>query len=118
VDVVGTGVTLPTVRPAEPGLPVTDAATLAVDDVLGRLAGTADGLTVDESARRLRVLGPNAVRSHHAQPWRILGGQLRSPVLILLAVTATVSFFLGQRTDTVVIGVILLASVGMGFVNE
>ncbi len=115
---VGTGVTRPTVRPAEPWLPVTDAAALATDAVLGRLAGTVDGLTADESARRLRVLGPNAVRTHHAQPWRILGGQLRSPVLILLAVTATVSFFLGQRTDTVVIGVILLASVGMGFVNE
>lgn len=39
-------------------------------------------------------------------------------VLILLAVTAFISFVLGQRTDTVVIGVILLASVGLGFLNE
>jgi len=58
------------------------------------------------------------VRSHHVQPLRILGRQLRSAVLILLAVTAVISFFLGQRTDTIVIGIILLASIGMGFVNE
>lgn len=58
------------------------------------------------------------MRSHHAQPLRILGGQLRSAVLILLAVTAFISFFLGKRTDTIVIGVILLASIGLGFVNE
>ena len=71
-----------------------------------------------EAQRRLLALGANAVRTHHAQPLRVLGRQLASPVLILLAVTATVSFFLGQRTDTIVIGVILLASVGLGFVNE
>jgi P-type Mg2+ transporter len=52
------------------------------------------------------------------QPLRILGRQLRSAVLILLTVTASISFFLGQRTDTIVIGVILVASVGLGFVNE
>lgn len=100
------------------GVPVAEAAALPAGEVLDRLDSAAEGLAADEAARRLRVLGPNAVRTHHAQPWRILGRQLRSPVLILLAVTATVSFFLGQRTDTVVIGVILLASVGMGFVNE
>jgi len=58
------------------------------------------------------------VRTHHAQALRVLGRQLRSPVLVLLAVTAALSYVLGQRTDTVVIGVILLGSVGLGFLNE
>ena len=39
-------------------------------------------------------------------------------MLILLAVTAAASFFVGERSDAVIIGVILLASVGLGFVNE
>jgi Mg2+-importing ATPase len=39
-------------------------------------------------------------------------------VLILLAVTAAASYFLGDHTDAVIIGVILAASVGLGFVNE
>jgi P-type Mg2+ transporter len=64
------------------------------------------------------VLGPNAVRSHRARAFPVLGRQLRSPLLILLAVTAGASFFVGERSDAVIIGVILVAPVGLGFVNE
>jgi Mg2+-importing ATPase len=103
---------------AGPMMAVGEAAATSAAVVLERLDTTASGLTSPEAARRLALVGPNAVRTHRAQPWRILGRQLRSAVLILLGVTAFVSFFLGQRTDTVVIGVILLASVGLGFVNE
>ena len=39
-------------------------------------------------------------------------------LLVLLLVAAVVSFFLGERTDALIIGVILAASVGLGFVNE
>ena len=58
------------------------------------------------------------MRSHRARALPVLGRQLRSPLLILLAVTAFASFFVGERGDAVIIGVILLASVGLGFVNE
>ena len=105
-------------RPDLPGMPVTEAGAAPVERVLERLATAAAGLDPQEAQRRLLTLGANAVRTHHAQPLRVLGRQLASPVLILLAVTATVSFFLGQGTDTIVIGVILVASVGLGFVNE
>ena len=100
------------------GLTITTAAAATTAHVLEQLASSAGGLDSDEAASRLSRVGPNAVRTHHAQPWRVLGRQLNSPVLILLAVTAVASFFLGQRTDTIVIGVILLASVGLGFANE
>jgi hypothetical protein len=39
------------------------------------------------SARRLQVVGPNAVRSHRAHALSVLDSQLRSPLLMLLAVT-------------------------------
>jgi Mg2+-importing ATPase len=100
------------------GMAAGEAAATPAAVVLERLGSTPEGLATAEAAYRLAQVGPNAVRTHHAQPWRILGRQLRSAVLILLGVTAVVSFFLGQRTDTIVIGVILLASVGLGFVNE
>jgi Mg2+-importing ATPase len=100
------------------GIDVSEAAALTAAQVLEQLRSSPGGLGADDAARRLALTGPNAVRTHHAQPLAILGRQLRSPVLILLAVTAFISFFLGQRTDTVVIGIILLASIGMGFVNE
>ena len=48
----------------------------------------------------------------------MLGRQLRSAVLGLLAVTAVVSFFLGDSKQAIIIGVILAASIGLGFVNE
>ena len=46
--------------------PVTaaEAAALRADDVLARLGSGTTGLPEDEAARRLRVVGPNAVRSH------------------------------------------------------
>ena len=49
-----------------------------------------------------------------------VGGRLcgTSPLLLLLAVTALGSAFLGQGSDAVIIGVILIASVGLGYVNE
>ncbi len=55
------------------------------------------------------------MRSHRAQPLSVLWRQLRSPLLGLLAVAALVSFFVGERADAVIIGVIVSASVGLGF---
>jgi P-type Mg2+ transporter len=100
--------------------PVTaaEAAALEVDDVVARLRSGSQGLAADEAARRLRVAGPNAVRSYRARALPVLGSQLRSPLLLLLAVTAVASAFLGQASGAVIIGGILLASVVLGFVNE
>jgi Mg2+-importing ATPase len=95
-----------------------DAAALSSADVLARLGSGTSGLSEDDAERRLSVVGPNAVRSHRARTRPVLMGQLRSPLLWLLAATAIVSAFLGQGSDAVIIGVILLASVGLGFVNE
>jgi len=44
--------------------------------------------------------------------------QLRPPLLILLAVTALAPALVGQASDAVIIGTILLASVGLGFASE
>lgn len=100
------------------GLSADEAATLPAVQVLDRLGVTEAGLSGAEAARRLAICGPNAVRAHHARVLRVLGRQLRNAVLVLLAVTAVVSFFLEDSTNAVIIGVILVASVGLGFVNE
>ena len=94
------------------------AASSPVADVLRGLKTTANGLTSEEAARRLASVGPNAVRAHRARPWVVLGRQLKSPILILLFATAIVSAFLGDATNSVIIAVILVVSVGLGFVNE
>ena len=62
------------------------------------------GLSSAEASARLIRYGPNSLRTHR--------------VLALLATTAVVSFFLGDRMLAIIIGVILVASIGLGFVNE
>jgi Mg2+-importing ATPase len=96
----------------------TEAGALRADEVFARLRSGSAGLAAAEANRRLQVTGPNAVRSYRARALPVLWSQLRSPLLLLLAVTAIASAFLGQASDAVIIGVILLASVGLGFTNE
>ncbi len=69
-------------------------------------------------ADRTVTFGPNAVRSHHASAWSVLARQLQSPLLWLLLAAAAVSAVVGERLDAAIIGVIVAASVGLGFVNE
>ncbi|MCB5291360.1 magnesium-translocating P-type ATPase [Arthrobacter sp. SO3] len=105
-------------RPLAPPLMIADAAHRPVEEVAAQLGSGVQGLSSSEAARRLLELGPNALRTHQASGWAVLGRQLRSPILILLLVTAGLSLFLGDATNSIVIGVILLVSVGLGFSNE
>ena len=81
-------------------------------------ADPAVGLTSDEARRRLAEFGPNALRSHGARPWAVFTRQLRNPLLILLLGAATVSGFVGNGTDAIVIGAIASLSIGLGFFDE
>ena len=103
---------------AQPGLDVVHAAALTSDDVLRQLGSARGGLSVAQAADRLAELGPNAVRSDEARWLPVLVRQVRSPLLVLLVVAAVASYFVGERTSAVIIGAILVVSVGLGFVNE
>jgi Mg2+-importing ATPase len=81
---------------------VSVAAAATTAQVLRAVGTTADGLAAAEAARRLMAAGPNAVRTHQARLLPVLGRQLRSPLLLLLAVTAAASYFVGgaqRRSD-------------------
>ena len=95
-----------------------DAAVLSGDTVLQRLGVGADGLGSDAILSRRRVAGPNLIGVRRVKAWQVLGRQLRSALLLLLVVSATISFFVGDRTDAVIIGAIITLSIGLGFVNE
>jgi Mg2+-importing ATPase len=89
-----------------------------VVEVLRWLDTSKGGLSGAEASARLLRYGPNAVRTHQVSAIAVLGRQLRSAVLGLLAVTAVLSFFLGDSKQAIIIGIILAASIGLGFVNE
>ena len=110
-------------RPQRPGPSLTtDIATvgpLRPAEVLSALGvDPREGLTTAEVARRRAECGPNAVTSHRARFLPVLWHQLRSPLLGLLLAAAVASYFVGERSDAVIIGVIVALSVGLGFVNE
>ena len=94
------------------------AASMSAAEVIGALASTPEGLSSSEVAARLERIGPNAVRTHHASARGALVGQVRSPLLLLLLAAAVVSAVVGEGVDAIIIGVIVGASVGLGFVNE
>ncbi|NKQ55998.1 magnesium-translocating P-type ATPase [Amycolatopsis sp. K13G38] len=97
---------------------VATAGTLPVERVLDGLHTAGGGLTSSEAAARLATLGPNTVVSHRARPWLVLWHQLRSPLLGLLLAAVIASYFVGERSDAIIIGVIVVLSVGLGFANE
>ena len=75
-------------------------ASMEVPAALALLNTTAAGLSGADASERLIAVGQNALRVHRARPWRVLGRQLKSPILILLFVTAGVSVFLrGDEFD-------------------
>ncbi|GAA0711512.1 cation-transporting P-type ATPase [Dactylosporangium roseum] len=102
----------------ESGLDVSRAAALPAEQVLHGLGVGHGGLSAGEAARRLARYGRNAVSTHRARLLPVLWHQVRSPLLVLLLVAAVASYFVGERSDAIIIGVILALSVGLGLVNE
>src|SRR4249920_2409728 len=98
--------------------PIQALATMPSQEVLDLLGTRASGLGSAEAEARLASYGPNAVRTHHASAVSVLLRQLGSALLLLLIAAAAVSAFVGEGTDAMIIGVIIAASVGLGFVNE
>ena len=114
--------------PVTPALPavggrttagILEAASQPTSSVLGSLGvDPTVGLPGTEVQRRRVAYGPNAVTSHHARVLPVLWHQLRSPLLGLLLVAAAASYVVGEGNDAVIIAVIVVLSVGLGFVNE
>jgi Ca2+-transporting ATPase len=93
--------------------------TLAVGEVLNRLQTTAAGLASAEAARRLAAHGANALDvaapiSVAALLWR----QLRSVVVLLLAVVAAVATLMGDHVEAGAVVAVLVLNTGIGFWTE
>ena len=99
-------------------LPERDWASLPADAVLRELNSSPLGLTSAEAEGTRAEAGRNVIRPHRVGAAAVLLRQFRNAVLLLLLGTAALAGVLGDVTDAVIIGVILIASVGLGFVNE
>ncbi len=82
-------------------------------------ADAASGLSGREAQDRLRRYGPNRLRRTEAvRWWQVLAGQLKSVVVLLLAVAAVVAFAFGDSLEGLSIVVVILLNTGIGFVTE
>ena len=66
------------------------------------------GLSTQEVSRRQARYRTERCCSHHARFLPVLWHQLRWPLLGLLLVAAAASYFVGERSDAVIIAVIVL----------
>ena len=91
-----------------------DAATCQAAELLQRLNTTPNGLSEEEAAERLEIFGPNEVAQEKTHGWLYrLWVAVRNPLVILLAVIATVTFVTAGGTSDYVGGGIMVAMIGL-----
>ena len=91
-----------------------DAAT-----ALTNARSSEQGLTSTEAAGRLETVGPNELQAGQAvSAWSVLGRQFQNVLIWILLGAAALSVFLGETVEAIAIGIIVLLSVGLGFLQE
>jgi P-type Mg2+ transporter len=106
-------------RPLLSDLDMTAYWAAATSDVATSLGVDLRGLPSIDAARRLVQFGPNEIHTRTAMTrLRVLWRQVRSPLVLLLVFAACASVASGEWIDATIVGAILAASVGIGFVRE
>ena len=71
---------------------------LTPEQLLSALHASADGLQPAEAAQRLQQYGPNTIRvQQQTSALRLLLGQFKSPLVLILIFAAIVSGIVGER---------------------
>ncbi len=92
---------------------------LAVEDALRILGSKHTGLSEEAARKRLAEYGSNQLREEKGvSPLKILLDQFKQFLIVILLVATTISLFLGEVADAIVIFVIVVASAVLGFVQE
>ena len=90
-----------------------------IETVLAGLGAGRDGLTGIEASRRLQQFGPNHIAdTRKVTSLGLLLNQFRSPLVLLLLFAMTLSLFLGETTDGLIVLAIVFGSALLGFLQE
>ncbi len=95
-----------------------DLSEAPIDDVLASLSTSTEGLSGDEAARRLEEHGPNAIPEKHENAVAKFLGYFWGPIPWMIEAALVLAGALGDWTDVVVIGVLLLLNGVVGFWEE
>ena len=111
----GTGAP-PSSPPLPPDIPYW---TLPEQDLALRLGSGPSGLAGTEAEARLRRFGPNAIEPRrNSQALLLLARQFRSPLVLILVFACVVSAVVGEGSEAAIIGLIVVASCALSFVQE
>jgi Mg2+-importing ATPase len=92
---------------------------LPVLKLLETLQTTAHGLTTEEARERLDRYGPNLAKPKRRHDFAtLLWAQFRSPIILILAFAAVLSFFLHDASTAIIVLVIIIVSGLLGFWQE
>ncbi len=91
----------------------------SVEELYERLKSRPEGLSQQEAEDRLKIYGFNSQKPPQRFRQAILFfSQFKSPLILLLIGAATLSFFLGGRSDSSIIFTIVILSGLLGFFQE
>jgi Ca2+-transporting ATPase len=89
------------------------------NQVIQYLQTRLDGLTDREANERLTVYGLNKIKAEkRTSRAAILTKQMKEPLVIILLVAITISAFVGQLVDAIIIIAIVILSILVGFIQE
>ena len=92
---------------------------MQANELLGRLHTRPEGLHADEARQRqAQHAGTRLKPRQDIRPLYVLLAQFRSPIILILLFAATISLFLADRTDALIILTIILVSAFLGFWQE
>ena len=96
-----------------------EALMLPTDEFLNRMETSTAGLSSEEAARRLEIYGTNEIAQKRKRSGIIeFLLHFRSPVTLILIISAIASGFLGDPRDAGIIIIIVLVSVILDFTQE
>ena len=96
-----------------------EVARLSPDEALKKLSSAAAGLTPGHVEQQLRSVGPNRVarQARHTVLGELAARSI-NPLNILLLSLATTSYFLGDQRAAIMIGIMVVLSITLGFLQE
>ena len=98
---------------------VIDSAAMDVAGLYARMATRPDGLTSQEATGRLAEHGPNVLaKDQRAGLGKLLKHAAINPLVILLAVLATISFATGDARAGIVMSLMIAMGVGLKLIQE